>query len=99
MAHSTEGLSSGARQPTTFSSYSQGQFIGMPNYRYRLEVGQQPVRARMCGNCPCPLFLTLYLWFTGFGDKVLYPILITSPNRAGSTPDYPSPLCPVEDLR
>lgn len=54
MAHSTEGLPPPApRQPTTFSSsFSQNQYIphGMPNYRYVLEVGQEPVRARMCGN-------------------------------------------------
>ena len=52
MAHSTDGLPSASRQPTTFSSFSQNQYIahGMPNYRYVLEVGQEPVRARMCGN-------------------------------------------------
>lgn len=50
MAHSTDSLSSGPRQPSSFSSFPQSQYIGMPNYRYTLEVGQQPVRARMCGN-------------------------------------------------
>lgn len=65
---------------------SQG---GMRNYSYRLEVAQQPVRARMCGTSSYPFCFPLSLpvfilylhivfdsWLTGegFGDKVPLPI-------------------------
>jgi len=64
MSHPPDGMSiaSGARPQLPYPSYpahNQHRSSAMRNYRYTLDVVQQPVRARMCGKSnPSVIFLT-----------------------------------------